>query len=55
MCALPISTSVRPFWADIFTPIGQIGDHIFYTDETRYVLPFCSPRPTSKPEGLIND
>lgn len=49
------ATSVRPFWADIFTPIGQIGDHIFYTDETRCVLPFCSKRPVARPEDLIND
>ena len=49
------ATSVHPFWADIFTPVGQIGDHIFYTDETRCVLPFCSKRPVARPEGLTND
>jgi spore germination cell wall hydrolase CwlJ-like protein len=48
------ATSVHPFWADIFTPVGQVGAHIFYTDETRCVLPLCSPRPTPRPEGLTN-
>jgi N-acetylmuramoyl-L-alanine amidase len=49
------ATSVHPFWADIFTPVGQVGAHIFYTDETRCVLPFCSLRPVARPENLTHD
>ena len=46
------TTDVHPGWADRMTHVGQIGEHIFYTDETRCVLPFCSKRPVARPEGI---
>lgn len=47
------ATSVHPFWADIFTPVGKIGDHIFYVDQTSCKLPLCSPRPKARPDDLM--
>lgn len=43
------ATYVSPSWAGAFTKVGQVGDHIFYRDESRCVLPQCSPRPISNP------
>lgn len=48
------ATSVHPFWADIFTPVGKIGDHVFYVDQTSCKLPLCSPRPKARSEGLAD-
>lgn len=44
------ATSVHTFWADIFTPVGQIGDHIFYTDGQCLLALGCSLRPAMRPE-----
>lgn len=46
------ATSVHPFWADIFTPVGKIGDHIFYSDGKCLLALGCSLRPKMRPEGL---
>lgn len=44
------ATHVRPAWAGAFTQVGQVGNHIFYRDEGRCVLPQCSPRPVQRPQ-----
>ena len=43
------ATSVHPFWADVFKPVGKIGEHIFYVDSAKCVFPQCSLRPVARP------
>jgi spore germination cell wall hydrolase CwlJ-like protein len=43
-------TGARPSWAGSFVRVGQVGNHIFYRDEGRCVLPQCSPRPVMRPQ-----
>lgn len=43
------ATNVNPSWAKVFTPVGKIGNHIFYTDQQKCVFPQCSLRPVARP------
>ena len=43
--------AVKPGWRHNLTPVGAIGEHIFYTDSKCLLARGCSLRPVARPEG----
>ena len=43
--------AVKPVWRHSLTPVGAIGEHIFYTDGKCLLALGCSRRPVARPEG----
>ena len=46
------AVNVKPFWADNFKPIGKIGNHVFYKDQSACKLPLCSKAPKTRPKSF---
>ena len=43
--------AVKPVWRHNLTPLGAIGEHVFYTDGKCLLALGCSLRPVARPEG----
>lgn len=43
--------AVKPVWRHSLTPLGAIGEHVFYTDGKCLLALGCSKRPVTRPEG----